>query len=413
MKKVILVITFLFFTINTATWYTQSEINNIMNNYFESISSKNISYQKNKLNNFLDKIEIIKIKIGNTWKNFKTVNMIENSLSNYLEELNSKNNNSNLILRLENSSEYNNNLISQNSQNIQNTNSVFIFRNKENIDFGILQNTISKINEINDELYIFIDQEWGLINRYKEFSVKEPSDYFNNQNIKYDSLNNSEKGLLQELFSDVYFPSMKEINITYKKISNNNKQNFLDIVAFIKLQNLKEAWINTHWLVLDLDDWNPVITGLDRSFSNDPWEYKKLIDAFNFASKITWVSIYVKHFPGHWAGDVDTHENILVYDNSFENYLEKNMELFKYFFDNWENTWVMIGHMFLTNNIRDEFFDILDKSDYILTDDLAMQGFKNYNNYDYDNMFFSTINILNLDKKIFEVDTSANFTWIN
>jgi uncharacterized protein YutD len=33
----------------------------------------------------------------------------------------------------------------------------------------------------------------------------------------------------------------------------------------------------------------------------------------------------------------------------------------------------MVGHMFLDTNISDRFHEILDKSDFIITDDLAMR----------------------------------------
>ena len=69
----------------------------------------------------------------------------------------------------------------------------------------------------------------------------------------------------------------------------------------------------------------------------------------------------------------------------------------------------MVGHMFLDNNISDRFTEILNKSDYIITDDLAMAWYKNITNIP-ENKIFTTQEILDRNNLI-KVNTQENI-WI-
>ncbi len=401
--------------------YTKNDINNIMNSYYQMLEKKTFFYKKTRIMSFLDKVSLIESKLSDSNKNKEILLYIKNSLNDYFYELNDFNlskysdySYSNIIIRFDNSFDYNKEVILNNQEKIKNSFSVFLFRNKENIDFDIMKKSISLIKEINPDILLFIDQEWWFINRYKDFSSVKWSFYYSNDYIynKYKKLDELEKSILDSLISWIYYPSNESINESYKKISDNNKQDFLDILAFIKLKNLDDVWINTHWLVLDLDLWNPVITWLSRSFSSDIEEYKKLIDSYIWASNMTWVLVYAKHFPWHWDWNVDSHDSVLIYDDNID-YLNKNIELFDYFLSkSLIKSWIMVGHMYLPNDLKDEILNIALKSDFILTDDLAMSWYKNHNSFLQENMFFSTTNILDTDNIFIKVDTSNNFTWI-
>lgn len=418
MYKIIFWIFIFFFWISNIFWYTQDEINNIMWSYYDSISEKSHFYKQNRIKHLLSRIKIIETKIQTDSSNYQTLLSIKKSLDEYKFDLNDFNTSnyydykySNIILTFDNSFEYNLNLIDNNKNIIKNSFSIFLFRKDKNLDFDLLKQSIKEIKKINPNINIYIDQEWWLINRYKDFSSINYDFYLQNDYIynKYKKLNSKDKKILENTFSNEYFPSMKNIYLSYKNISNKNKKNFLDIIAFIRLQNLSDIGINTHWLVLDLDNWNPVISWYDRSFSNNIDDYKILVDSYIWASKLTWTMLYAKHFPWHWEGDVDSHKNILVYDNNY-NYLTKNIELFDYFLNNNKSKrWIMVGHMYLPNKIKKTFLNSINSADFILTDDLAMNWYKNSWSYNNDKMFFSTIELLKTNNIFIKVDTTNRF----
>ncbi len=417
MKKIVLFIILFILWSSSVFWYSQNDINKIMNSYYNSIDDKSYFYKKNRINHLLDRVSIIESKISDSSSNYKTLLLIKNSLNNFKFELNDFNISnyynyeySNIIFTFDNSLDFNLDIIQKNKQNIKNSFSVFLFRKKTNIDYDILKKSISEIKKINPNIIIYIDQEWWLINRYKDFSSVDYDYYLQNDYIynKYQDLSVKERKVLENIFSNKYFPSMKDIYSWYDSVSENNKKNYLDIIAFIRLQNLVDIWINTHWLVLDLDNWNPVISWLERSFSNKIDDYKMLIDSYIWASSVTGVILYAKHFPWHWEGEVDSHNNILVYDDNYD-YLIKNIELFEYFLENnTTKSWLMVWHMYLPLKIRDNFLHVLSLSDFILTDDLSMNWYKNADYYENNNMFFSTYEALDTDNIFIKVNTSNN-----
>ena len=301
-----------------------------------------------------------------------------------------------------------------NSQKIKDSNSVFIFRESENLTSKNMKKITWEIKNISDDILIFIDQEWGQINRFISFenwfSLEKYTDYLY-VFFRFNALSSQEKENLKQLFwNSQYFPSMWNIWKFYKNISKENKQNFLEIITFIQLKNLQNHWINTHWFIADLDLWNPVISGLNRSFSENILDYFDLINAYIEASKVTWVVLYAKHFPGHGAGKIDSHSDILDYSQNTQ-YVENNLLVFEYFLENtkllWK--WIMVWHMYLDKNISDKFHKIIDKSDFIITDDLAMEWFKKIKNIP-ENKIFSTQEILQKNNLI-KVHTQENI-WI-
>ncbi len=294
------------------------------------------------------------------------------------------------------------NFIKNNKKNL--VSSVFIFKQKENLSKKNINFITKTLKKYNKNILIFIDQEWWLINRYVDFESKNDIEKFFSKN-KYSYLKNRFEKITKKDLSIIrtifpkkywYFPSLWKIWKTYDLFKDKKtKKIFLEIIAFIRLQTLKNNWINTYWLVADLNRWNPVITWNSRSFSKHLWKYKELANAFLKASRKTWVILYLKHFPGHWDWKIDSHLWIL---NLYwkEKYLKENMDLFNYFFENWKNLsiWLMVGHMYINKKLEKNFGKIVKKSSFLLTDDLAMAWFKKAKNKKFKNLFFTTNYIL-------------------
>ena len=306
------------------------------------------------------------------------------------------------------------NYISKNSDKLLQANSVFIFRESKNISSDNMKIITSEIKKITPNILIFTDQEGGQINRFisfkNGFNFEDYREYMYIF-LRFETLKPIEKESILKLFwNDKYFPEMWNIWKTYKNISKENKKKFLEIITFIQLKNLQIHWINTHGFIADLDLWNPVISWLNRSFSENILEYFSLIDAYVSASKQTGVILYAKHFPGHWAGNIDSHKDILDYSENTQ-YVENNLLVFEYFLNQtkliWK--WIMVWHMYLDKNISEKFHKILSESDFIITDDLAMQWFKKIKDIP-DNKIFSTQEIINY-KNLIKINTQDNI-WI-
>ena len=203
---------------------------------------------------------------------------------------------------------------------------------------------------------------------------------------------------------------MKSIWNSYKNISDQNKKEFLEIISYIQLKNLQNHGINTHGIIGDLDLWNPVISGLSRSFSQEILDYFKLIDAYTVASKEVGIILYLKHFPGHGSWEIDSHKWILDYSHN-TSYVKKNLIVFEYFLSKETNLtrWIMVGHMFLNKNISESFHKILEKSDFVITDDLAMNGYRSVKSIS-ENKIFTTKELENYNNVI-KVHTQINI-WI-
>ena len=274
-------------------------------------------------------------------------------------------------------------IIDNKAEEIKKNWSVFIFRSWT-IDLSLteIKWITKKIHLINNNSLIFIDQEGWYVNRFVDFeSTEQIATYFNEKYVleRMNKLSEVEKKLVKSLFpiNYGYFPSLSKLWIQYDKFQDvNSKKTYLEIVAHIRLKILKNNGVNTYWLVADLNYWNPAITSGSRSFSKHIDKYKLLIDAFVTASNETEVILYLKHFPWHWAWTVDSHKWILNLSAHSE-YLKENIELFNYFLlakkNNW---WLMVWHIVFNESLKDYFHSIIDKADFILTDDLAMHWYK-------------------------------------
>ncbi len=395
------------------------KINNILEKLFKKYDKKSKIEQKEFYSKFIKLLEKYRINYKNNSNKSFLINLILNKFiekhnSIKLEKINFIRSQT-LILRFTNNIISNNKIIENNKENIKNNVSVFIFRRKTNLKNSVIKNISKQIKNINSSILLFIDQEWGLINRYVDFENKESIDEFFLKNNKHLFLKNNlvklsdkEIQIIRNIFPKIYwyFPSMETIWRTYDKFENkNNAKIFLNIVAFIRLQSLKDSWINTYWLVLDLNRWNPVIGWYKRSFSKHLWKYKLLVDSFLKAGKNTEIILYAKHFPWHWDWTIDSHKWILNLWNKTD-YLKENLDLFEYFIDNsWKlQTGLMVWHIYLSDELEQQFNKIIKKADFIITDDLAMIWYKKAKWKKMKNLFFSTDAIIN-NKNLIIVDT--------
>lgn len=399
-KKLSLLITLTYIIISfwTVEARDYSQLDKKLNVIFEKISEKWKVKQIKIFNTFINKIDIFieenpeKTELAMYLKsNFEQQLKLLNTVAQI--DMKSK---ETLILRFWNTGDHIA-MIHDNIEKIKSAKSIFLFRKSVNLSSENLKEITSTIKSIQPNIIFFIDQEWWIINRFTPYQS-----YFNIEDYmkvwfvysRYIELNQWDKNILLWLFKDKkYFPSMEDIWKKYKKISKNNQKIYLELIAYFQLKMLSDHGINTHGLIADLDRWNPAISWLWRSFSSNIYEYKLMIDAYILAAKEINIMLYLKHFPWHGAGNIDSHTGILNYKWE-EKYIKENLEIFDYFFKNknWMNLWVMVGHMFIPESLKDNFNSILDKSDFILTDDLAMWWYKLAKTIP-DSLFFSTVEI--------------------
>ncbi len=279
-------------------------------------------------------------------------------------------------------------ILEKNKQKIQKNQSVFLFKVGNDLTRKDIIFITWEIKKINPEVLIFIDQEWGWINRYVEFENAEQI----NKYLSQSQIDIKIKSIFPKKYW--YFPSLKKIGEFYDTLeTNKDKKYFLEKIAFIRLDTLKQQGINTYGLVLDLDRWNPVISWNARSLSRHVWKYKQLVDAFALAEKLTGVSLYFKHYPWHGAGKVDSHKWILnlIWQ---EKYLEENLELFHYALWKVPNSGLMVAHAYIPDSFKNKFMKWIQKAAFLLTDDLGMQWYKQSHGRQKQTVFFSTDQII-------------------
>ena len=293
-------------------------------------------------------------------------------------------------------------LIQINKEALKKTQSVFIFRGKEDFSRDEMIQIALEIKNINPQILIFIDQEGWQIHRFVDFpSTEELQSILNTffVKIRMQSMSTESLSTMNSLFDTkklYFYPSLQDLWKTYNSIQDEmSKKYFLEIAAYIRMNSLKQVWVNTYWLVMDLDDWNPVISWYDRSFSSEILDFKMLINAFILSSEVLEMSLYWKHFPWHGIWDTDSH--IWILDISwFPKYTQKNIDVFSYFLSTYSSIQrgIMVGHMYVWNNFINEFNRTLDTANYIITDDLSMQWYLQATGVKKSQSFFSTDTIM-------------------
>ena len=381
-RTVALLLCIMSFTLPVSALSVQEKWENILLKIENYTSKKTLTQQRDIYTKILERLNAIDTNNIVRADRLELIEYLRVSLNLSLTDLWSlwvdQKNQRSLILRFSNNQADNTQYIESYYQDIQDTDHIFLFRYSQNLSSTVLMNISDQLYQINPQLTLYIDQEGGYINRYKSFSDISIQSYLQDSEISsYSWLSQLTQQSIWELFSWEYFPSPYEIGQIYNDIPESEQEVFLRVSSYIILKNLADHGIWNHWLVLDLDRGNPVISGLNRSFSSDSLEYEAYIDAFLWASEITGVALYGKHFPWHGAGEVDSHSWILVYDDE-DDYIMENLELFNYFLDARPDIkkGVMVGHMYIPEKFRDNIIIALKKADFILTDDLAMEWYK-------------------------------------
>ncbi len=408
-KKILLLIVVFFsvFVSNMRIFANYSEeyvsINAKLINIYSKIDSRSFQKQTEFYKLFKDITSQKKIKTTDVNK-LELITYIEDSLDakyttykvlnkKAIKEQNRIKQHTTLILKF--TRNWNHDLvINKYKKNIIENWSVFLFKKSWDLTQIDIKSITNKITTLNKDILIFIDQEWWWINRYVDYSSKDDVEKL------FTSSDIDKKIRTIFPYNSGYYPSMEKVWKHYDTFTTDEEKiYFLNKVALIRLQWLKNKWINTYWLVLDLNRWNPVISNYSRSFSKHKDKYKKLVDAFTVASQKTWVRLYFKHFPGHWEGNIDSHLWILNL-TWFDNYIQENIELFEYALDKNSNSWLMIWHMYIPNSKKDYFISTVNKANYLLTDDLWMQGYKQAKWKTKTWLFFTTDQITNYQNLI-------------
>lgn len=300
------------------------------------------------------------------------------------------------------------------SEKIKSTQSIFIFRDSANLSRENMKLAVFRIRELNDDTFIFTDQEWGQVIRYHDFDLSYTRDSILDDpyiQLRKSLLSKSEFENFLALFPtwNTYFPSLYQVGSLYDSYTPESAKIMLEMFAYMRLESHKVLWINTYGLVADLSRGNPSITPLGRSFSKHISKYEVFLEAFAKASRETWVLVYLKHFP--WVGvwSVDSHNGILDLRNSEEE-LSENMEVFAYaqgVF--WEQPlWAMVWHVIVPDSLKGRFNEIAWDFDFLISDDLGMQGYLQATGKNFNSWFFST-DVLKDSSNFFTLDRGAWF----
>lgn len=373
---------------------------------YKNILENKLNFELNKYEAWEKNYEIIKSILF--WVSKNITNLDKKVLNNWI---------SNLIVYNWITNEEIDNLLLNNKDKINKNDNIFLFRQKENISMDTIYYITKRIYELNPNIRIFVDQEGGLVNRYNIFDSNHTFDLYIQEdeilNQKYHKLSDNLKTNIKNSFKNkLNFISAKKIWEIFNKIeTEKEKQNFLDFISFFELFTNLKAWINTYWLVLDLDMWNPAISWNQRAFSKDVdanimyWNY------YVKNSKALWISLYLKHYLWHWAWKIDTHNSILEYSLNDKEYIENNLRVFEMVIktakDIKHNIWLMVGHMLVPLEYKNRFLWNLWEVDFVLTDDLWMWAYKESKDKKFENKFFTSNEILKYGD-IIEVSTSIN-----
>lgn len=398
-------------------WFEEKKAVNTVIQIFESDIQKKWEVYKNFL------IWVLNSQKQNLQQSTKEYEII-NSVISWITKEDKKdiwpklnNNISNIVLSPDMTNEKINNLLIDNRELISSNDNIFIFRKDDNISLQQMTYTTKKIYELNPHIRIFVDQEWWLVNRYNIFDKTNTLDSYLREDEtlkkKYDKLEDRTKNSITSALKwrTTFFSAKKAWEIYNKLESVSEKKEFLDFISYFQLYSTVKAWINTYWLILDLDYWNPAISWNQRTFTKNKDDMILYWNYFASNAKDLWINLYLKHYPWHWAWKIDTHSWILEYTTNNNEYLQDNIWVFesviKTWKDFWVNVWLMIGHIVLPLEYKNRFLWNLWEVDFILTDDLWMWAYKITKDKEYNDKFFTTKELLNY-WNVIEVSTTIN-----
>lgn len=225
---------------------------------------------------------------------------------------------------------------------------IFFKRNILNLSqFKILINHIKTLSQNNP--VIMIDHEGGRVNRF--------SNLFD-----------------QQKFSAKYFG----------KLYNKDKKKFAEQTKyFIKfnIKIFKYLGINTiAYPVADLTYKKTHKVIGDRSFSNDPFIVNKLSRYFIHKYQSMGINCISKHVPGHGLSVVDSHYNLPIVQESYDDLNKKDLLCFK----NLNSKFMMTAHIkyssidkkiaTYSNKINNIIRNRLKFTGLIMTDDICMKA---------------------------------------
>ncbi|RYE13281.1 MAG: glycoside hydrolase family 3 protein [Rickettsiales bacterium] len=211
-----------------------------------------------------------------------------------------------------------------------------------------LKHTIKDIVDINNDIFIYVDQEGGKVQR-----------------LRYNQ-----------------YPSAEEMVDSYSK---NEVEVFYENMA----KELESYRINVNLgPVVDIDNKDcPVIGGLRRSYSNDPEIISNYASIFIDSHHKHQIYTCIKHFPGHGSAQGDSHHGLTDVTDHFD---ERELIAFYKLIKNDKVDMIMTAHIVnkkydendpatlskntITNLLRDAKYngDVIKYDGIVISDDLCM-----------------------------------------
>ncbi len=150
--------------------------------------------------------------------------------------------------------------------------------------------------------------------------------------------------------------------------------------------------------VVDLDYGCQVISGLNRSFSNNPYKVAQISQIFIEEMNNSKIKTSLKHFPGHGSANGDTHLGLV---DASKTWSKEELMPFKLLIDSKKVDSIMTSHIIvrdldkvpatMSKNIIEKLLrNELGYDGVVISDDLAMHALTD--NYNFKDIIISTIN---------------------
>ena len=218
---------------------------------------------------------------------------------------------------------------------------------------------VESIKNINPSIKIFVDQEGGRVQRFKNgFNIVEPMQTFGTQfNLE---------------------PTIAKLNL----------KNSADTLA----RELKNIGIDINFApVIDCDYGNIKGAIGDRAFSSNPkivFELSKVVIK-SFINN--GIEPTLKHFPGHGFVDLDTHFSFTTDNRNFDE-LNQELQIYPWLVSHFKNKiqYLMLSHLvyscfddlpvFLSRKWIKYIREVIEYKGYIISDDLNMKAATHFGN---------------------------------